>query len=182
MAAILELELPPITDQHAFNLSRWERLCANPTLVDFDCRIETDRYGQIIMTLPPGLDHGGYQSDLVVLLWQLLPRGRVITECPISTSDGIKAADVIWISRERLMRGSRQNVLVESPEICVEILAPSNTRQEIEHKKRLYFEAGAAEVWLCDRKGRMYFFLNSAPDVQAASVLCPEFPKEIAQG
>lgn len=53
MSALLELE--PITDCHAFNTARWEELLADPVLAALDHRIETDRYGHILMSPPPEL-------------------------------------------------------------------------------------------------------------------------------
>ena len=61
MSALMELK--PITNQHAFNTARWEELLADPALARLDQRIETDRYGTILMSPPPGVDHGGWQSD-----------------------------------------------------------------------------------------------------------------------
>jgi len=175
MSALLELK--PITNQHAFNTARWEELLADPALARFDQRIETDRYGTILMSPPPGVDHGGWQSDAGFILRTLMPQGRTLTECPISTSEGVKAADVVWISRARLAKARRKNLLVLAPEICVEILSPTNRRGEIEEKKRLYFEGGAKEVWMVGLKGRMNFFLRDDPDTAARhSGLCPEFP------
>jgi Uma2 family endonuclease len=153
------LDIASITDQHAFNLKRWEELGRDPVLARLDRRIETNRYGHILMTLPPSYEHGEHQSDLAYHLRILLPRGRVVTECPISTSDGIKFADTVWLSKARRATAVKKNVLIQAPEICVEVLSPTNTRQEIEHKKSLYLEAGAEEVWICDLRGRMIFFL-----------------------
>jgi Uma2 family endonuclease len=177
MAAVLDIA--SIADQHAFNLTRWEEICHDPVLGMVDHRIETDRFGHILMTVPPGFDHGEHQFDIAKALDRLLDEGRAVTECPISTSDGIKAADVVWISKARRARAVRKNVLIEAPEICVEVLSPTNTRQEIEHKKALYFESGADEVWICDLQGRMIFFLKDAPETPGPSHLCPKFPDKL---
>ena len=64
-----------------------------------------------------------------------------------------------------------------SPEICIEILSPSNSRREVEEKKRLYLEAGALEVWTCGKGGTMKFF--DASGFLPASKLCPEFPARV---
>src|SRR6187431_83485 len=130
MSALLELK--PITNHHAFNIERWQELLADPVLAALDHRMETDRYGNIIMSPPPGVDHGGWQFDAGRILISLLPHGKVLTECPISTTEGVKGADVVWISRQRLAKARRKSLLVMAPEICVEVLSPTNRRGEIE--------------------------------------------------
>jgi Uma2 family endonuclease len=174
-------DLPVIKDQTAFNLDRWDELCADPLWADIDGKIETDRYGQVIMNFPAEYGHGGYQFDIGTFLKTYLPGGKVTVECPISTSEGVKVADAAWVSAKRLREIGGRTALSAAPEICVEVLSPSNTRNEIEEKRRLYFEAGAKEVWVCERKGRMRFFLRKAPTVVAdKSALCPEMPRQMA--
>ncbi len=48
---------------------------------------------------------------------------------------------------------------------------------EMLEKMRLYFEAGAEEVWLCAQQGKMYFFASAGQ--QSESSLCPECPLTI---
>jgi Uma2 family endonuclease len=92
----------------------------------------------------------------------------------------VKGADVAWISPARIKRGLKGEVLTIAPEICVEVISPKNSRQEMEDKRALYFEAGADEVWFCDKTGMMHFFLKSSPETEAkASLLCPAMPKKI---
>ena len=74
-------------------------------------------------------------------------------------------------------RNSRANSYLESPEIVVEILSPSNTRQEMAEKKELYFARGAKEFWMCDHNGEMSFFSNHAELLK--SQLIAEFPTHI---
>ena len=50
---------------------------------------------------------------------------------------------------------------VEAPEICVEILSPSNTLAEMDEKKELYFARGCKEFWVCDSEGTMKFYKNT---------------------
>ncbi|HEX7862951.1 MAG TPA: Uma2 family endonuclease [Verrucomicrobiae bacterium] len=175
----LVIQLPARADQTEFNLRRWAELLDNPDLARIEGRIETDRHGQIIMSPPPGANHGTYQATIVFHLRQLLLNGRVITECPISTADGVKAADVAWASRKAVRSLGNRQVYVEPPEICVEILSPRNTKGEIEEKRRLYFDAGAKEVWVCSMKGEMSFYLNGSEKNAGKSMLCPEFPKKV---
>jgi len=173
-------ELPEIIDQHAFNLERWEELCANESLAALDYRIETDELGQLIMSPPPAPEHGEYQSEIAFFLrLHANGQGHVITECPISTTAGVKASDVAWISVARREEQRGAKAFTTAPEICVEVLSPSNTRNEIEEKKSLYFESGALEVIICGLDGRIDFFLTDSPETPLKSNLCPEFPERI---
>jgi len=172
-------QLPEVSDQESFNLQRWSELEADPFLASLDCRIETDRFGQIIMMPPPGFEHSDLQGLIFEKLRDLMPpsEGRVRPECPVSTSGGVKGIDLVWISHRRVAEGLRQNVLTIAPEICVEVLSPGNTRAEIEEKRRLYFEAGADEVWIASPAGEIAFF-NPEGEIET-SVLCPAFPTRI---
>ena len=100
--ATLTIELPPHQVQTAFNHRRWAELLADRELARFEGRIETDRHGRIIMSPPPAPVHGSFQLEIGHLLRQLMPNGRTITECPLSTADGVKAADVAWASMKNL--------------------------------------------------------------------------------
>ena len=90
--------------------------------------------------------------------------GHALTECAVLTGDGVKGVDVAWISEGRVKQGLKGEVLTIAPEICVEVFSPGNTRQQMKAKRQLYFEAGAEEVWLCDRQGVMLFFLKESQE------------------
>src|SRR5437773_2128923 len=130
----LTIELPKQQDRTAFNLRRWEELLADPELAKIEGRIETDRHGHIIMSPPPAPAHGSFQVRISYLLTDLMPRGRVLSECPISTADGVKAADVAWASPNSLRELGNRACFPQAPELCVEILSPSNTKAEIEKR------------------------------------------------
>src|SRR5262245_35374240 len=145
----LTIQLPQHEAQNAFNLRRWAELLADPQLAKIEGRIETDRHGHIIMSPPPAPSHGSFQSEIAYLLRTLMGQGRVLTECPISTADGVKAADVAWASPECMGALGNRVCFPNSPEICVEVLSPSNTEAEIQEKRNLYFDAATKEVWVC---------------------------------
>jgi hypothetical protein len=69
-------------------------------------------------------------------------RGSGAGSLAISTPDGVKAIDVAWRAPERGQEADTETYLTRAPEICVEILSPSNTAGEIDEKIALYFEAG----------------------------------------
>jgi Uma2 family endonuclease len=171
----LTIALPPQPTQTAFNLRRWEQLLVDPELAKVEGRIETDRHGRIIMSPPPAPRHGSFQSEIAYLLRSLMPEGRVLTECPVSTAD-VKAADVAWASPECLRELGDLVCFPRAPEICVEILSPGNTDAEIREEVALYFDAGAREVWVCATSGAMKFMASASGRPLKRSRLCPEFP------
>ena len=175
----LTLELPAQETQTAFNLQRWAELLADRELVKIEGRIETDRHGHIITSPPPAPSHGSFQAEIARLLGNLLPQGRVLTECPISTADGVKAADVAWASARCMEMLAGKVCFPRSPEICVEVVSPSNSEAEIHEKMALYFDAGAKEVWLCEKDGSMRFFRSLNKNAAPESSICPEFPEKV---
>jgi Uma2 family endonuclease len=177
--ATLTIELPPQRQQTAFNLRRWAELIGDPELAKIEGRVETDRYGHIIMSPPPAPSHGSFQLWIGHLLTELMPKGRALTECPISTADGVKAADVAWASPACMRDLGNRACFPRCPEICVEVLSPGNTEAEIEEKMALYFDAGAKEVWVCERSGLMRFHERGSHQPMKKSRLCPAFPKQV---
>lgn len=167
------------TDYHAFNRALWGRLLVDPVFSRFEFRIETDRHGQVIMSPPPAPAHGNFQAKIAFLLQKQMQSGRTLSECPISTREGVKTADVAWCSDAVWDRLGEGSCFEQCPEVCVEVLSPSNTRSEIEEKRRLYFEEGAREVWLCHPSGKMEFFDSADEGPIGVSGLFPDFPLEV---
>jgi Uma2 family endonuclease len=124
----------------------WADVMADPLLQDLPYKIELNRWGRIEMS-PASNSHGLMQSDVAAEL-RLRPGGRVITECSIQTEDGVRVADVAWVSNARLAEFGDATPYPRAPAICVEIKSPSNTWAGLTHKGSLYLAAGAQEVWL----------------------------------
>ena len=162
----------------AFNLRRWDEVLTDPELNKVPGRVETDRHGRIIMSPPPAPRHSRLQGRIVSLLEKLMPPGEVLPECALSTADGIKGVDAAWASPGCWAELGNRSCFIRSPEICVEVISPSNTEEEIREKISLFFDAGAKEVWVCGIFGAMSFY---KPDGQplSRSELCPAFPSEI---
>jgi Uma2 family endonuclease len=178
--ATLTIELPSQQGQRAFNERRWMELLADSGLARVEGRIETDRHGHIIMTPPPAARHGMLQLEIGAQLRGRTVEGRVLTECPISTADGVRAADVAWASAETMRELGDRVCFPRAPEICIEVLSPGNSEAEIHEKTALYFDAGAKEVWLCLDSGAMTFLRASDPGARCdASELFPDFPAQI---
>ncbi|MBV9189663.1 MAG: Uma2 family endonuclease, partial [Betaproteobacteria bacterium] len=66
-----------------------------------------------------------------------------------------------------------------APEICAEIISPSNTRAEIEEKKAAYLAAGAREVWLVSEDGTIRYFNTSGEQPKSAYPVTITLPPPI---
>ena len=175
----LVIELPSRDEQMRINRDRWEAVLADTRLAELPFRIETNAHGQILMTPPASGGHSSRQGRITIELNRLLG-GRTLPECPVSTLDGVKAVDVGWYSDDRFAKVDGQNAFEIAPEICVEVLSPSNTRLEMQNKRKLYFEAGADEVWVCGLDGAMQYYQANQPDFPTTeSPRCPHFPANV---
>lgn len=173
----LVITIPPREEQLEFNRKRWANVLADPGLASLPYRIETNVLGQLIMTPPASGDHSNSQGEIAFRIRQLLG-GRTLPECPISTGDGVKVADVGWYSDERFLLVQDQQAFELAPEICVEVLSPSNTVAEMQIKRQLYFAAGAEEVWICELTRTVHYYTASNPDkALTGSIRCPLFPQ-----
>ena len=85
------------------------------------------------------------------------------------TLRGTKIPNVVWISHENLRRKQEGNLPV--PEICVEVLSPSNTETEMMTKRDLYLEIGVRGVWLFSLSGDLRCF--DAVGEHSAPRMCP---------
>ena len=173
----LTIELPSQEAQREFNERRWAELLEDRELARFEGRVETDRHGQIIMNPPPAARHGWLQSTINHLLHTHATGGSVLTECPISTADGVRAADVAWASDETMRALGERVCFPRAPQVCIEVLSPRNTEAEIREKTALYVDAGAREVWICAESGDMTFMgREDQATALPASRIVPAFP------
>ena len=125
----------------------WSEVLDNPILRELPFKIELNKFGKLLMS-PASNHHASIQGRLAAILFNKLPQGEVLTECSIETSDGVKVADVAWLSNDFINEFSYTTPYPKAPEICVEIASPSNSIIEISTKVDLYLAKGACEVWI----------------------------------
>ena len=154
----------------------WAEACQDKSLENLPYKIELNRQGKLIMS-PTRNRRGAFQAELAHLLRTRLPEGYVLVQCAIDTPEGTYVSDVTWAGKERFKIIEPELSCSVAPKICVEVWSQSNTAEEIEMKRRLYFEKGALEFWHCDQIGIMTFFSRTEPLPQ--SRLCPKFPHKI---
>ncbi len=157
--------------------AEWLNICGNSFFNDFPYKIQTDKWGNLLMS-PASNEHGIYQAKIISLISKLTDKGVIISECSVQSSEGIKVADVAWASEKFIQRNKGKNPFYEAPEICIEILSPSNSAEEMEEKKELYFARGAKEFWICDAEGNIKIFKNKG--VIKKSKIIRDFPNKIS--
>lgn len=146
---------------------QWTDVINDPSLRNLPYKIELDERGRIVMS-PASNHHAIQQGRLVRLLAQVLNEGEIATECSIGTHAGVKVADVVWMSAEFLLQHGEMTPYSQAPELCVEILSPSNSPGEIEDKIRLYLGYGAKEVWIAADDGTIS--IHGQEGVRAKSI------------
>jgi Uma2 family endonuclease len=135
----------------------WAEILNNPLFENLPFKIELNRFGQILMS-PASNSHGNMEYRVGRALERGCPPGEIIIECAIQTADGVKVADVAWASASFIAEFGYVTPYPQAPEICVEILSPSNSEEEMRIKIDLYLARGAQEVWLVDAEAKIRIF------------------------
>ncbi|MGH8679960.1 MAG: Uma2 family endonuclease [Burkholderiales bacterium] len=149
---------------------RWNELAADPESPDY---FELNEFGELIMSPKPTTGHQRVGSAVAWALKSQLG-GEAVTEVSVLTDRGVRAPDVVWMATERWNECKGQSPLLRVPDICVEVLSPSNTREEIAMKVGAYLRGGAREVIVVGLTGEVEFFgtegkrESSAPGISLA--------------
>jgi Uma2 family endonuclease len=126
---------------------QWSEVVNNPYFENLPFKIELNKYGKIEMS-PASNKHGYLQSLISALFVNKLKKGKTLTECSVQTLEGVKVADIAWCSKKFFTQYGFATPYTKAPEICVEIVSPSNSKEEMLNKVQLYLQAGAEEVWI----------------------------------
>jgi len=161
-------------------MRRWAEILADPVLRDLPYKIELNAWGKIEMS-PASNVHGRVQSWIGTELRHLLPEGEVITEGSVLTEIGVRVPDVVWASRRFIGTHGLDTPFPRAPEICVEVVSPSNTGAEIDEKVRAYLAAGAEEVWVVPEDGGIHFFGKEGERAVSSFGVSPSLPLPIAK-
>jgi len=152
---------------------RWADVVNDPALKDLPYKIELNIYGKIEMS-PANNRHARLQGYVAGEFARQLKGGGVLIECPILTEIGVKVPDVAWATTTFLEQHGDTTPFPRAPEICVEIVSPSNSDEEMQEKTRAYLAAGAQEVWLVSEEGSVRYF-DAGGECSASS-----FPVELS--
>jgi Uma2 family endonuclease len=125
---------------------RYRAICDDPAFARVPGKVEIDRWGRTLMSPPAAPYHGRLQVKLVDKL--ALLGGERAVETPIATPFGLFVADLTWSSQKSGPGSERVNPLMRAPDLCIEVVSPTNSRKELNEKTKAYLAAGAEEVWI----------------------------------
>jgi Uma2 family endonuclease len=120
----------------------------------------------------------GYEESLIAVRIAYLLSAFVIPRKLglVSGPDGmmriltgrVRIPDIAFVSFDRLpgRQVPREPIPSLVPDLAVEVLSDSNTRQEMAIKLREYFTAGTRLVWYVDAKARSVDVYNAVDQVQ----------------
>jgi Uma2 family endonuclease len=84
--------------------------------------------------------------------------------------DTVRAADVSFISHERLAQVTSPSYLDVIPELIVEVLSPHDRWRDVTEKLEEYFTAGALQVWLVEPERRLVYLYTSSTQTSILGV------------
>lgn len=132
----------------------WSQVINDPLLKNLPFKIELNRFGKLLMS-PASNWHGKVQFRVAMGISKGTKGGEIINECSVNTSDGVKVADVAWASDDFIAEFGYKTPYEKAPEICVEVVSPSNSPEELREKCDLYLAKGALEVWIVTEEGKI---------------------------
>ncbi len=128
--------------------------------------------GRVIREPRPGELHG----SLIVRLGRFLDEfaeqhelGRVVADVGVITERGpdtVRGPDVAFTARARMNAYPQPGFLESAPDLCVEILSPSNRASRMQQKVVEYLDNGARLVWVIDPARRTATEYRSRSDIR----------------
>jgi len=129
--------------------------------------------GRIVRMNPTGIQHG----DIVIALGSALrdfvrkrQLGRVVGgEVGIYTRrepDRVRAADIAFVSQERLADKSLKGFLKVAPELVVEIISPTDRWQNMRDRLEEYFAIGVQRVWIVEPDNRDVLVYSTSTEMR----------------
>lgn len=142
-----------------------------------------------IKEMPPatGHSHGRFEFQIAKRLDESVKEeaGEVMVgEVGIYTErnpDSVRAADVVFMSRDRLDRMQSDGFLDVPPELIVEIMSPTNSWEEMRRKLKEYFAVGVDTVWVVEPSNRavqVYRGIDKVQTLEEGDVLKGDGPLE----
>jgi len=146
--------------------ARYREMCDDIRFSNIAGKVELDVWGRVLMT-PASTYHGRVQGRLCQKLAVL--GGETLGVVGIATRTGLFVPDLAWASAQFIGAHGRETPLTRAPEICIEVVSPSNSVKEMDEKRTAYLAAGAQEVWIVYPRSRRCDFHGSHGPLAASA-------------
>lgn len=145
--------------------------------------------GRIIKMSPTKMPHGKIESRLDRKLSVFVEKNNLgeimLGEIGLYTHrnpDTVRAADLLYISRERLAKATPGGFLDVAPELVVEIMSPSDRWGMVRKKLREYFEVGVTVLLVIEPDEQVISVYRSPTEFQELSIRDTLKMKDILPG
>ena len=68
---------------------------------------------------------------------------------------------MVWASAAFITEFGYSTPYIKAPELCIEIVSPSDSKQEMAQKTELYLARGAQEVWIVHEGAEIDIFTHT---------------------
>jgi Uma2 family endonuclease len=114
-------------------------------------------HGEIVVSPSPSPKHSRVIVKLVRIIEPYLENedlGELFLDTDtVFDDENTRRPDMIFFSKGRLHLVGEQ-ALLGPPDLCVEVLSPSNRKMDLDDKFALYEKRGVANYWIIDPVGR----------------------------
>ena len=128
--------------------------------------------GRIVRMNPIGRSHAYVAANLSMALNQFVRQQKLgevlVGEIGIFIQrkpDRIRAADVVFVSKERLAQTTVSGYLKVAPNLVVEIISPTDRWQTVRDKLEEYFAIGVHRVWIVEPETRAVLVYRSVTEM-----------------
>jgi Uma2 family endonuclease len=149
--------------------------------------------GELVMMSPAELEHGVIAQRIAAFLHAYVSARRlgVVTAAETGfvlsrSPDTVRAPDVAFVSASRLPRGSATGFFEGAPDLAIEVLSPSDTRDQAARSRAAakigdWLAAGCQEVWCVDPASRTVT-VHTASGVATGAGAADSFASQAVQG
>jgi Uma2 family endonuclease len=129
--------------------------------------------GELRKMSPSGSEHGAIVFNASLLLGQHIKSNNLGQGFGAETGfkiasdpDTVRAADIAFVSRERIPEaGIPKNFWPLAPDLVVEVVSPGDTYNEVVEKVGDWLDAGTRAIWIVNPKRRSVTVYRSMTDV-----------------
>ena len=137
--------------------------------------------GIVVMSPSPSFYHqkiAGYLYQQIINYLDDHPMGvAIVSPCDVRLEANTVFHPDIFFVRKENARVTIERIVEGPPDLVIEVLSPSNAREDREFKRKAYARAGVEEMWIVDPKAKAIevHLLAQGEDV-APQVVCEPMP------